>query len=81
MTPRLVDGYIEITFNRRLPDCTPLTYQIQQSSDLQTWTPFSSTEISAAPSNRPGFETVTLRATSPTGLQASLFVRLAVNSP
>jgi hypothetical protein len=75
----IVSGRLQVIYNRRIAGSHELTYQLQQSSDLKTWSSFSSTEISAIPADLDGFETATLRANSPVSSVSPVYIRLTVS--
>ena len=80
IVPSIVDGHLQIRFRRRQFGTHELTYQIQQSSSLGSWSVLSGSEV-ATPSATAGFEEVTFHAAATVSSPGAVFVRLTASLP
>jgi hypothetical protein len=74
-------GFATFSHRKRIGDAS-VTYSVESSTDLATWSPAGDLVPDGAPtSNGDGTETVTLRSTLPTSGRVDTFYRLRVTSP
>jgi arylsulfatase A-like enzyme len=78
----IVSNRLQIRFRRRVPGTHELTYQVQRSLDLKSWTALAGTETSTTPDPfLADVEEVIFRAASAVSNESPMFVRVAVILP
>ncbi len=82
ISPQIVNGHLQVQYNRRTTGTTDLQYSVQGSSDLKHWSALSGSEISDLPSGLlPEFDQVIFQSSSVVSGSTPLYVRIAAQTP
>ncbi len=74
---RIVGDRLQVIYPRLVQGTTELTYEVDGSTDLRSWTPLAGAQVGVTPvSDLPGYEWATFEPAAPISANAAQFIRI-----